>query len=109
MGRSQPFASQRWPRMAAALLALALLGAALAFAVAQVAGDRGIAPVASSADIAVNGIKVDVRAASPAEAREKAWRETQRIAWQRLGGPSLPDSEIESLLTAVVKIGRAHV
>lgn len=102
MGRTQPFASQRWPRMAAALLALALLGAALAFAVAQVAGNRGIAPVASSADIAVNGIKVDVRAASPAEAREKAWREAQRIAWQRLGGPSLPDSEIESLLTAVV-------
>ena len=74
MGRSQPFASQRWLRLASVLAALALLGAALAFAVAQVAGDRGIAPVASSADIAVSGIKVDTRGASASEAREKAWR-----------------------------------
>ena len=89
-------------RGAAALAVLALLGVGLAIAWAQVAGDRGIAPVASSADIEVSGIKVDVTAATASEAREKAWREAQRIAWQKLGGPSLPDSEIESLLSAVV-------
>ena len=69
---------------------------------AQVAGDRGIAPVASSSDIEVRGIEVDRRGATGAEAREEAWREAQRIAWERLDGPPLSNSQISGMVSAVV-------
>ncbi|QYJ08596.1 heavy-metal-associated domain-containing protein [Qipengyuania flava] len=79
------------------------LFAALGVAVwAQVGGERGIAPIASSSDIEVMGIEVDVRAASGAEAREEAWEIAQREAWDRLDGPSLSDSQIEGLVSAIV-------
>ncbi|MBO6767778.1 MAG: heavy-metal-associated domain-containing protein [Erythrobacter sp.] len=84
------------------LLALAAL-CALGMAVwAQVGGDRGIAPVASTSDIQVTGIEVDVRADTGAEAREQAWEEAQRLAWERLDGPELSDSQIEGLVSAIV-------
>lgn len=70
--------------------------------VAQVAGDRGIAPTASSADIEVRGIEVDVRAASGEEARQQAWQEAQRIAWQRVDGPPISDSQLSGMVSAIV-------
>jgi hypothetical protein len=93
----------RWSvRYGAALVALALLGGAYALVLAQVSGDRGIAPTASSSDIEVRGIEVDVTASSGEVARQRAWRQVQRTAWRRAGGPSLPDRQIESLVSSIV-------
>ncbi len=69
---------------------------------AQVGGERGIAPVASTSDIQVSGVEVDVHADTGTEAREKAWVEAQRKAWERLDGPELSDSQIEALVSAIV-------
>ena len=87
---------------AAALVTLALLGGAYALVLAQVTGERGIAPTASSSDIEVRGIEVDVTADSAQEAREKGWREAQRLAWSKAGGPKLPDRDIASLVSSIV-------
>ncbi len=88
---------------AVAVLAFVLLAALAAVSlVAQVSGDRGIAPVASSSDIDVGGIEVDVHGDSAEEARANGWRQAQRIAWERLDGPSIPDSRLESLVAAIV-------
>lgn len=70
--------------------------------IAQVGGDRGIAPVAVSADIEVDGIKVDVTGKNPEDARINGWRRAQRLAWEKLGGPDIPDSQLDSLVAAVV-------
>ncbi|RPF70892.1 heavy-metal-associated domain-containing protein [Aurantiacibacter spongiae] len=78
--------------------------AALAFQslTAQVSGERGIAPVASSTDINVGGIEVDTTGDTPEEARQNGWLEAQRLAWKKIGGPDLPDSRLESLVSAIV-------
>jgi hypothetical protein len=83
----------------AGALALAAAGAVV---IAQVAGDRGIAPVASTTDIEVRGIKVDVQGKNPQDARLNGWREAQRQAWKKIGGPDLPDAQIESMVSAIV-------
>jgi len=93
-----PTARRPWVPIAAALM-LAAAGAAL---VAQVGGDRGIIPVASSEDIEVRGIEVDVTGKSPEDARLKGWREAQKLAWEKLGGPEIPDSQVEGLVSAIV-------
>ncbi len=85
---------------AIAVLVLALLAAAVLYA--QVSGERGIAPVASSSDIEVDGIEVDVHGENAEDARANGWREAQRIAWERLDGPDIPDSRLESLVAAIV-------
>lgn len=90
----------RW--IVAAILALALLGGGYAFVLAQVSGERGIAPTASSADIEVRGIDVDVRAENAEEARNRAWREAQRRAWQQLGGPAVSDGQLSGMVSAIV-------
>lgn len=82
-------------------LALALLGGGYAL-VAQVAGDRGIAPTAASADIEVRGITVDITAGSAEEARAKGWREAQRKAWDKIKGPQISDSQLDGLVSAIV-------
>ncbi len=84
------------------LLALALLGGGYALVLAQVSGDRGIAPTASSADIEVRGIEVDVRADNAMEARSTAWRQAQREAWSRAGGPAIADGQLSGMVTAIV-------
>lgn len=84
-----------------ALTAFALLAVAAIIA-AQVGGERGIAPVAASNDIEVTGIDVDTRGDTPEEAREAGWREAQRKAWERIDGPAISDSQLESLVSAVV-------
>lgn len=93
----------RLPRQAVAAIAAALVLLAAGAALwAQVAGDRGIAPIASSGDIDVGGIEVDVRGDSAEDAREKGWRLAQRKAWEKLGGPDIPDSRLNGLVAAIV-------
>lgn len=88
------------PFVVVALLALVLAaGAAL---VAQVAGERGIAPVASSTDIEVRGIEVNATGDNPQDARENGWMEAQRIAWERLDGPAISDSQLRGMVSAIV-------
>lgn len=82
-------------------VALALVAAAAAL-VAQVGGDRGIIPVASSEDIEVRDIEVDVTGKNPEDARLNGWREAQKLAWKKLGGPAIPDSQLEGLVSAIV-------
>ncbi len=84
-----------------ALLALALLGGGYAL-VAQVAGERGIAPTAASSDIEVRGISVDVQGKSAEDARANGWREAVRQGWAKLKGPKLSDGQLDGLISAVV-------
>lgn len=75
----------------------------LAFAAwAQIAGDRGIPPVAASRDIRVSGIEVDARGNSPQEAREAGYQEAARLAWAKLKGPNLSDSQLAAMVSAIV-------
>ncbi|TAD75636.1 MAG: heavy-metal-associated domain-containing protein [Sphingomonadales bacterium] len=90
---------RRW--LGAAALALALLGGGYAL-LAQVAGERGIAPTAASADIEVRGIAVDVQGKSAEDARANGWREAQRKAWEKLKGPKLSDGQLQGLVSAIV-------
>ena len=83
-----------------AALALALLTALAAWA--QIEGDRGIAPVAASRDIRVSGIAVDARGDTPQEARENGWQEAARLAWAKIGGPKLSDSQLSAMVSAIV-------
>ena len=78
----------------AGVVALAL-GVAL---VAQVSGDRGIIPIASTEDIEVRDIKVDVTGKNPQDARLNGWREAQKLAWEKLDGPDIPESQLEGLV-----------
>ena len=92
-------AAARRPLLWLGALALALLAAAL---IAQVGGDRGIAPVASSSDIEVSGIEVNVLGSNAEDARQKGWQEAYRKAWEKLEGPAIPDGQLASLVSAVV-------
>ncbi len=87
-----------------ALAALALVFALLAVQVlwAQVEGERGIAAIASSSDIDVSGIEVDVRGSNAEDARARGWREAQRKAWAKLGGPGMSDGQLQGLVSAIV-------
>lgn len=80
--------------------ALALLVALAAWA--QIEGDRGIAPVAASRDIRVSGIAVDTKGDTPQEARESGWQEAARLAWAKIGGPKLSDSQLTAIVSAIV-------
>jgi len=89
-------------RILAAIFVFATVALGIAALTAQVTGERGIVPVASSSDIDVTGVEVDVRGANATEARRAGWRLAQRRAWRRIGGPSLPDSQIQAMLSAIV-------
>ena len=93
-----------FPRIAVALIAL-IGGLAVLYAGwanAQVEGDRGIAPLMVSTDINVGGIEINVTGDNAEEARQKGWREAQRMAWEKLGGPDLSDSQLQGLVSAIV-------
>jgi hypothetical protein len=81
-------------------IALAAIGPARLFA--QIEGERGIIPMARSTDIEVSGIEVNTTGKSGREAREAGWREAYKKAWTQLKGPAMPDSQIESMVSAVV-------
>ncbi len=80
----------------------ALLSVGLAIALAQVSGNRGIAPTASSSDIDVRGIEVDVKGDTGEEARQEAWKRAQRLAWEKVNGPSVSDSQLNAMVSAIV-------
>ena len=84
------------------IAALALLALGAAALVAQVAGERGIAPIAASRDISVTGVEVDVTGDNAQDARAKGWEVAQRKAWERLEGPELSDSQIAAVVSAIV-------
>ena len=90
------------PLLVALLCAALGAGVLLDAVLAQVDGDRGIAPVAASSDIEVGGIEVDVRGDTANEARENGWREAQRKAWEKIDGPAISDSQLETLVSAIV-------
>lgn len=88
-------------------LGLAGLGAGV---IAQIeGGDRGVAPIDSSSDFEVSGIKVDVAAKNANAARYGGWREAQRQGWRLLwsnvhggGAPGLSDSALDSIVAGIV-------
>jgi hypothetical protein len=89
----------------AVLVILAMAGAAL---IAQIEGERGIAPIASSADFEVRDINIDVYGSNANGAREAGWKLAQRLAWRKLtaqtnGGASstLPDGALDSMVSAI--------
>ena len=89
------------------LTALALAGWRVA---AQVEGDRGIAPIASSGDFEVDGISVNATGKTAEEARTNGWLQAQRKAWDVLyarthagaKAPQVPDSRLAQMVSAVV-------
>lgn len=70
--------------------------------IAQVEGDRGIQPLATSTDIQVDGIEVETTGKTADEARVAGWKLAQRLGWEKLNGPAMADGAIESMVTAVV-------
>ncbi|MCE7797424.1 heavy-metal-associated domain-containing protein [Sphingobium sufflavum] len=90
------------------IVASLLLAAAGAILIAQIEGERGIAPIASSADFEVRDIDVDVYGGTADSARVTGWKLAQRLAWRKLtqttnggAGGSLPDSALDSMVSAI--------
>ena len=111
MAITAPLSSPRPWRPGPATTLLGGLGLALAVGlavsnadrlIAQVEGDRGIVPVASSADIVISGIAVETTGNSPEDARLNGWREAQKKAWAQAGGPAMDVGVIESMVSAVI-------
>lgn len=78
--------------------------------IAQIEGDRGIAPIASGGDLEVTGIDVVTQGKTGEEARLAGWKDAQRKGWEKLwaqmnGGtpaPRLADATIQGMVSAVV-------
>ncbi|GHC99258.1 heavy-metal-associated domain-containing protein [Novosphingobium pokkalii] len=104
--------SRSWLLSGAGALVLAVGGALVGPAIlAQIEGDRGIAPIASTGDFEVSGIEVNVQGSSAADARAKGWQEAEKLAWQKLwktnslgGGeaPALDAGTLDAMVAAVV-------
>lgn len=91
-----------------AVPAVVALGLAAAQLVAQMEGERGVPPIASSGDFEVGDIKVDVRADTPDKARTAGWRLAQRLAWRKLwantnggNGVNLSDSQLDQIVSGI--------
>ena len=77
---------------------------------AQLEGtERGVAPLASTGDFEVSGVKVDVHGDNAIDARKKGWEEAQRLAWKMLykrtqGGETkgLPDATLNTIVSAII-------
>ena len=78
---------------------LALIGPRLW---AQIEGDRGIVPLASTSDIQVNGIAVNTTGDNGLDARDKGWALAAREAWKKAGGPNMDEGSIQSMVSAIV-------
>ena len=105
-----PFRARSWRFRPAAMvpgMAVLALGAALLVAgpdrlIAQIEGDRGIIPVASSSDIEISGVEVNATGKDGNEARINGWQEAARKAWAKAGGPAMSDGQLQAMVTAVV-------
>ena len=85
---------------AVALLALVLIGPDRL--IAQIEGDRGVPSVASSSDIHVTGIEINVKGDSGEDARSEGWRIAQRKAWAKINGPKMSDGQLSAMVSAIV-------
>ena len=98
--------SHRRSGPAAALLGVAALAGVIALAApqlrAQIEGDRGIVPLASTSDIQVNGIEVNTTGENGQEARAKGWELAAREAWKKANGPDMADGSIQAMVSAIV-------
>ena len=100
-------------RLAFAGAGLLVLGVGSALVWAQIEGDRGIAPVASTGDFEVTGIDVETTGKTADEARATGWRTATRLAWQKLwaqrgpsgggagGAPALDDGTLSGMVSAI--------
>lgn len=86
--------------LCAVIPALVIAGASKL--IAQIEGDRGIPPIASTEDIEVSGIEVNATGKNAEEARQNGWRMAQRKAWEQYGGATVSDSQLDSMVSAVV-------
>ncbi|NOW46909.1 hypothetical protein FHW96_003073 [Novosphingobium sp. SG751A] len=69
---------------------------------AQIEGERGIAPVVASNDIEIGNIEVDATGRNAQEAKLNGWREAYKKAWEAAHGPALDVGTIESIVAGVV-------
>lgn len=56
----------------------------------------------SNGDISIGGIPVDTSGKEAEEARENGWKLAQKLAWKKLGGPDMAESQIDSMVSAIV-------
>lgn len=79
---------------------------------AQIEGERGIAPVINTGDMEVDDIDVATTGKTAQEARLAGWQDAYRQAWARLHGPTLSDGDLESMVSSVIvgheQIGPHH-
>jgi hypothetical protein len=85
-----------------AALALALVAIGPQRLIAQIEGERGIAPLATVTDIEVRGIEVNVSGKTGEDARQAGWKEAQRKAWEEINGPKMSDDQIAAMVSAIV-------
>ncbi|WDF71120.1 heavy-metal-associated domain-containing protein [Novosphingobium sp. KACC 22771] len=90
-----------------ALAAGLLLAGGVAFVgpdrlLAQIEGERGIAPVVASNDIEIGNIEVDATGKNAQDAKLNGWREAYKKAWEAAHGPALDAGTIESIVAGVV-------
>lgn len=106
-----PSLSPRFRRLGPAATLFSGLGIAFAVAlaavgverlIAQIEADRGIIPVASTSDIEIAGIEVNTTGKTAEEARLNGWQEAARKAWKQAGGPDISDSQLQTMVAAVV-------
>ncbi|MBO9582141.1 MAG: heavy-metal-associated domain-containing protein [Sphingobium sp.] len=88
-----------------AALAFLAFGAVL---VAQIEGERGVQPIASSGDFEVTDIKVDIYGPDANMARQSGWKLAQRLAWHQLWkrtnggeGQKFSDSVLDGLVSGI--------
>ena len=86
--------------LCAVILALVVAGASKL--IAQIEGDRGIPPIASTEDIEISGIEVNATGKNAEDARQNGWRIAQRKAWEQYGGAQVSDSQLDSMVSAIV-------
>ena len=108
MASAPPFLNlvPRRPATAATVLGGVVLAALIAVSGpqlwAQIEGDRGIVPLASTSDIQVSGIAVNTTGDNGLDARDKGWALAAREAWKKAGGPSMDEGSIQSMVSAIV-------
>jgi len=85
-----------------------MVGLLAAVLVAQMEGERGVPPIASSSDFDAGSVKVDIYAKTAEAARTAGWRQAQRLAWKKLwaetnggGGVGLSDSQLDQIVSSI--------
>ena len=95
-------------KIAAILAVVTMLAGTVVYA--QLEGtERGVAPLASTGDFEVMGVKVDVHGDNAIEARKKGWEEAQRQAWKMLykrthgsDTEGLADGTLNTIVSAII-------